>query len=76
MVQEKLYLLNLVNECMERLPADAKGKHSVDWRVEVIRRFSEAALAARPLTSVNMKNPMRIDRVCIFFFCAHPIYSR
>ncbi|KAG5653605.1 hypothetical protein H0H81_011977 [Sphagnurus paluster] len=37
-------------------------KSSVDWLTEVIRRFSEAALAAKPLTSVNMRSNMRLEK--------------
>ncbi|KXN90670.1 SANT domain-containing protein 2 [Leucoagaricus sp. SymC.cos] len=39
-----------------------KLQMSVDWLTEVIRRFSEAALAARPFTAVNMKDLKRTDK--------------
>ncbi|KAG6900023.1 hypothetical protein C0993_004080 [Termitomyces sp. T159_Od127] len=44
------------------LTDDPKLRSSVDWLTEVIRRFSEAALAAKPLTSVNMKSPLRLEK--------------
>ncbi|GLB41633.1 putative PHD-zinc-finger like domain containing protein [Lyophyllum shimeji] len=51
-----------VEACKRDLTSDEKLRSSVDWLTEVIRRFSEAALAAKPLTSVNMKNPMRLEK--------------
>jgi len=40
-----------------------KLQASVDWLTEVIRRFSEAALAAHPFTAVDMKSKFRVDKV-------------
>lgn len=53
----------LVESCMRGLTHDKQLQSSVDWLTEVIRRFSDAALAARPFTSVNMKSPMRTEKV-------------
>ncbi|KAF5373286.1 hypothetical protein D9615_007375 [Tricholomella constricta] len=54
-----------VEACKRDLTNDVKLQSSVDWLTEVIRRFSEAALAAKPLTSVNMRFPMRLEKVCL-----------
>ncbi|EAU90390.2 ZNF1 [Coprinopsis cinerea okayama7 len=51
-----------VEACKKGLTNDPKLRYSVDWLTEVIFRFSDAALAARPLTAVNMKNPNRIQK--------------
>ncbi|KAJ7117733.1 hypothetical protein C8R44DRAFT_626844 [Mycena epipterygia] len=64
---EVLSAVNILTEseveaCKARLTNDKKLRTSVDWLTEVIHRFSVAALAARPLTSVNMKSPMRIEK--------------
>jgi hypothetical protein len=56
-----------VESCKRGLTHDKQLQSSVDWLTEVIRRFSDAALAARPLTSVNMKSPMRPEKVCQLF---------
>ncbi|KAF7370427.1 Lid2 complex component snt2 [Mycena sanguinolenta] len=48
--------------CKARLTNDKKLRVSVDWLTEVIHRFSVAALAAKPLSSVSMKNPMRMEK--------------
>ncbi|KAF8892173.1 hypothetical protein BD779DRAFT_1670511 [Infundibulicybe gibba] len=45
-----------------RLTDDEELQCSVDWLTEVIRRFSDAALAARSFTSVNMKTPTRVEK--------------
>jgi hypothetical protein len=45
---------------------------NVDWITEVIRRFSDAALAARPFTAVSMKNAVRVDKVRRFSFIPGP----
>lgn len=47
----------------KELIQDLRLQSSVDWLTEVIRRFSDAALAAKPLNSVNMKNPMHHEKV-------------
>ncbi|TFK29580.1 hypothetical protein FA15DRAFT_677545 [Coprinopsis marcescibilis] len=51
-----------VEACKKQLTSDAKLQYSVDWLTEVIRRFSDAALAARPYTSVNMKSSVRLEK--------------
>ncbi|KAJ3565703.1 hypothetical protein NP233_g7465 [Leucocoprinus birnbaumii] len=51
-----------VESCKRSLTNDKKLQTSVDWLTEVIRRFSEAALAARPFTAVSMKNNIRVDK--------------
>ncbi|KAG6829064.1 hypothetical protein H0H92_005838 [Tricholoma furcatifolium] len=51
-----------VEACKASLTSDPELQSSVDWLTEVIRRFSEAALAAKPLTSVDMKSPMRSQK--------------
>ncbi|KAF8997921.1 hypothetical protein BDQ17DRAFT_1362847 [Cyathus striatus] len=48
-----------VESCKTTITDDQKLKSSVDWLTEVIRRFSDAALAAKPFTGVSMKNPIR-----------------
>lgn len=53
-----------VESCKKSLTKDSEVASSVDWLTEVIRRFSDAALAARPFTSVNMKSGMRLEKVC------------
>lgn len=55
--------LIIVESCKRSLTDDKKLQASVDWLTEVIRRFSEAALAARPFTAVNMKNKFHVDKV-------------
>jgi hypothetical protein len=52
-----------VESCKRSLTHDPVLRSNVDWLTEVIRRFSDAALAARPLTSVNMKSLMRMEKV-------------
>ncbi|KAJ7696471.1 hypothetical protein B0H17DRAFT_929204 [Mycena rosella] len=64
---EVLSAINILTEseveaCKARLTTDKKLRTSVDWLTEVIHRFSVAALAARPLTSVNMKSFMRTEK--------------
>ncbi|KAK2464013.1 hypothetical protein APHAL10511_003957 [Amanita phalloides] len=51
-----------VEACKRDLTNDRNLQHSVDWLTEVIRRFSDAALAARPFTAVNMKLPTRMEK--------------
>ncbi|KAJ7224075.1 PHD-zinc-finger like domain-containing protein [Mycena pura] len=51
-----------VEACKAQITSEKKLRASVDWLTEVIHRFSVAALAARPLTSVNMKSPMRLEK--------------
>ncbi|KAF9466166.1 hypothetical protein BDZ94DRAFT_1252260 [Collybia nuda] len=51
-----------VELCMRGLSHDKQLRSSVDWLTEVIRHFSDAALAARPFTSVNMKSPVRTEK--------------
>ncbi|KAJ6619944.1 hypothetical protein B0H10DRAFT_1912520 [Mycena sp. CBHHK59/15] len=67
---EVLSAINILTEsevaemetCKAHLTNDKKLRTSVDWLTEVIHRFSDAALAARPLTSVNMKSPIRTEK--------------
>ncbi|KAJ6519015.1 hypothetical protein C8R45DRAFT_1116957, partial [Mycena sanguinolenta] len=64
---EILSAINILTEseveaCKARLTTDKKLRGSVDWLTEVIHRFSVAALAAKPLSSVTMKNPMRMEK--------------
>ncbi|KAJ3523263.1 hypothetical protein NMY22_g11517 [Coprinellus aureogranulatus] len=51
-----------VESCKESLTRDPKIASSVDWLTEVIRRYSDAALAARPFTTVNMKHLARLEK--------------
>ncbi|KAJ7251328.1 hypothetical protein C8J57DRAFT_1437529 [Mycena rebaudengoi] len=51
-----------VEACKARLTTDKKLRSSVDWLTEVIHRFSDAALASRPLSAVNMKSPIRTEK--------------
>jgi hypothetical protein len=54
-----------VEACKARLTNDKKLRVSVDWLTEAIHRFSVAALAAKPMSSVSMKNPMRTWKVLL-----------
>ena len=49
--------------CKRGLTNDPDLQHNIDWLTEVIRRFSDAALAARPFMAVNMKLPTRAEKV-------------
>ncbi|KAF5319058.1 hypothetical protein D9611_012669 [Ephemerocybe angulata] len=51
-----------VEACKKGLSNDPEVKSSVDWLTELIRRYSDAALAARPFTSVNMKYLSRLEK--------------
>ena len=53
----------LVEAIRRSMEDDANLNSCVDWLTEVIRRFSEAALAPRPFSSVNMKSLMRLEKV-------------
>ncbi|KAJ7931676.1 PHD-zinc-finger like domain-containing protein [Mycena leptocephala] len=64
---EVLSAINILTEseveaCKTRLTSDKKLRTSVDWLTEVIHRFSIAALAARPLSSVNMRSSMCTEK--------------
>ncbi|KAJ7180838.1 hypothetical protein C8R46DRAFT_594216 [Mycena filopes] len=67
---EVLSAINILTEaeisemeaCKTRLSSDKKLRTSVDWLTEVIHRFSVAALAGRPLSSVNMKSSVRTEK--------------
>ncbi|KAG6908898.1 hypothetical protein DXG01_002876 [Tephrocybe rancida] len=64
---ESLGIINTLTEaemeaCKAGLTSDPDIQSSVDWLTEVIRRFSEAALAAKPLTAVNMRLPLRSEK--------------
>lgn len=48
---------------MPTLTRNDKIRYNVDWRTEVIRRFSEAWISGRELLTVNMKSPMRLRKV-------------
>ncbi|KAJ7580151.1 hypothetical protein C8J56DRAFT_795466 [Mycena floridula] len=63
---EVLSVINILMEaevesCKRALESDTAITSSVDWLTEVIRRFSDAALAAKSLSLVNMKSPMRTE---------------
>lgn len=63
-VPSNVLIHSAVDECKRALAAlDEPNKGKVDWLTEVIRRFSEAAMAAKPLASINMKSPMRNEQV-------------
>ncbi|XP_006461741.1 hypothetical protein AGABI2DRAFT_205606 [Agaricus bisporus var. bisporus H97] len=51
-----------VEACKRSLTNNRELQTNVDWITEVIRRFSDAALAARPFTAVSMKHAVRIDK--------------
>lgn len=61
----------IVEACKRSLEDNPVLQHSIDWLTEIMRRFSEAALAAKPLTSVNMKSPMRLEKVCLAISALH-----
>ena len=64
--------------CKRGLANDPNLQHNVDWLTEVIRRFSDAALAARPFMAVNMKLPTQVEKVnraeSYIKFCASQLY--
>jgi hypothetical protein len=47
----------------QELAGDSNLINQVDWLTEVIRRLSDAAIQAKPWSSVNMRSPMRTERV-------------
>ncbi|KIL69139.1 hypothetical protein M378DRAFT_98405 [Amanita muscaria Koide BX008] len=51
-----------VESCKRSLTNDQSLQHDVDWLTEVMRRFSDAALAARPLIAVDMKLTMKNEK--------------
>lgn len=53
----------IVEACKRSLTNNKKLQYSVDWLTEVIHRLSDAALAAKPLSSVTMKSPIRTEKV-------------
>lgn len=53
-----------MEKCKRNLTNDENVQSSVDWLTEVIRRFSDNALAARSLSAVTMRSPLRTDQVC------------
>ncbi|KAJ7781909.1 hypothetical protein DFH07DRAFT_949600 [Mycena maculata] len=67
---EVLSAINILTEaevaemeaCKTRLSSDKKLRTSVDWLTEVIHRFSMAALAAKPMSSVNMRSSIRTEK--------------
>lgn len=66
-----LSFLLTVESCKKALTKDPKIASSVDWLTEVIRRYSDAALAARPFTTVNMKHLARLEKVSL---CSSAIF--
>jgi hypothetical protein len=48
---------------LDKLTDDEDIKRDVDWLTEAVRRYSEALAANRPLSLVNMKSPMRLEKV-------------
>ncbi|GBE86744.1 hypothetical protein SCP_0906250 [Sparassis crispa] len=48
--------------CKNTLTKDKTLKANVDWLTEVTFRFTDAWLAKRDLTTVNMKSPMRLEK--------------
>ncbi|KAL0953950.1 hypothetical protein HGRIS_005111 [Hohenbuehelia grisea] len=44
------------------LTKDVELLQSVDWLTEVIKRFSDAIMAVKPLSSVNMKSVTRLEK--------------
>jgi hypothetical protein len=48
---------------MGRLSDDIDVMSEVDWLTEAVRRYSDASNAARLFSSVNMNNPMRLEKV-------------
>ncbi|KAJ7504211.1 hypothetical protein B0H11DRAFT_2154460 [Mycena galericulata] len=59
---EVLSAINILTEAEVRLSSDKKLRTSVDWLTEVIHRFSVAALAAKPFSTVNMRSSMRTEK--------------
>ncbi|KAG7445124.1 uncharacterized protein BT62DRAFT_898517 [Guyanagaster necrorhizus] len=51
-----------VELCKQSLTSDLKVSSSIDWLTEVVRRYSEAALAAKSMYSVNMKTITRQEQ--------------
>lgn len=52
-----------MDDCKDNLTIDPDLGSNVDWLTEIIRRFSEAFLAGRPLSNVNMRNLTRLEKV-------------
>jgi hypothetical protein len=49
---------------MSRLTEDVDIQSNVDWQTEAVRRYSEASISGQLFSSVNMNNPMRLEKVC------------
>lgn len=56
-----------MEECKRNLTRKPDVFSSVDWLTEVIKRFSDAILTSKPLSSVSMKSPMRSEKVGLDF---------
>jgi hypothetical protein len=54
-----------VESCLKQLAELESRPFSVDWLTEVIRRYSEAVLAAKSLAQVDMKGLTRLEMVCL-----------
>ncbi|KDQ26518.1 hypothetical protein PLEOSDRAFT_1105423 [Pleurotus ostreatus PC15] len=46
----------------DHLSSNEELKHGVDWLTEVIRRYSDAIMTSRPLSTVNMTSPLRYEK--------------
>lgn len=56
----------LVESHKASLTTVSKLKCSVDWLTEVMRRLTEAWVAQREFTTVNMKSSMRHEKASAF----------
>ncbi len=48
---------------MHKLATRKDMTYSVDWLTEVVRRVSDAQKNRRSLETVNMRTPMRLEKV-------------
>lgn len=51
-----------VESYKDHLSSNEELKHGVDWLTEVIRRYSDAIMTSRPLSTVNMSSPLRYEK--------------
>lgn len=56
-------MFHVVETYKSSLTRNEKLKYNIDWLTEAIRRYSDAWAAGRDLLTVNMKSPMRQEKV-------------
>ena len=60
---------------MHKLATRKDMTYSVDWLTEVVRRVSDAHRTNKGLETVNMRTPMRSEKVCALCYIAVMIRS-